>query len=45
MVRERWGRIAAMVAILTLVWAAPARAEVETLPPGYGAFLLHGTHG
>lgn len=40
-----WGKIAAMVAVVTLIWAPPARAEVETLPEGYGGFLLHGTHG
>ncbi|HEX5527426.1 MAG TPA: hypothetical protein VFX44_09580 [Solirubrobacterales bacterium] len=46
MTGARWGKIAAMVAALTLIWAASARAaDVEALPSGYGAFLLHGTHG
>lgn len=32
---------------LTLIWAMPAGGAepVDTLPGGYGAFLLHGTHG
>jgi hypothetical protein len=34
-----------MVVALTVIWAVPAGAFVETLPAGYGAFLLHGTHG
>ncbi|HET7509109.1 MAG TPA: hypothetical protein VFJ65_02570 [Solirubrobacterales bacterium] len=45
MTARRWGGIAAMVVGLTLVWAVPAWAFVEPLPPGYAAFLLHGTHG
>ncbi len=47
MTGRRWGGIAAMAATLALIWAAPASAPafVEPLPPGYAAFLLHGTHG
>lgn len=45
MTGRRWSGIAAMVVAVTLIWAVPARAFVETLPAGYGAFLLHGTHG
>jgi hypothetical protein len=46
MTGRRWGEIVALVAALTLIWAVPAGADlVEPLPGGYGAFLLHGTHG
>lgn len=45
MTGRRWGGIAAMVVALALIWVAPAQAFVESLPAGYGAFLLHGMHG
>jgi hypothetical protein len=41
----RWSKIAALAIALVLVWVAPGSAQVETLPEGYAAFVLQGTHG
>jgi hypothetical protein len=45
MAREHWSKIALICGALVLVWAAPARARVDTETGAYSALHLHGTHG